>query len=169
MLERWRRRGGGDVDRAWATLLADRNNALGLEAAEAREAAAGAAWEREAAREEGTARLVEVAELDLWDAARQGGEGTRGRPPGAVSGRDRGGTDGGGRDGGRRAGRAGAALGRGRQGAYFRAGSMGGLVLVLSWLDDTKYEVTTNRLAPLVDLSMDQRHSITSAYTLVEI
>jgi len=73
LLERWRRRGGGDVDRAWATLLADRNNALGLEAAEAREAAAGAAWEREAAREDGTARMVEVAELDLWDAARQGG------------------------------------------------------------------------------------------------
>ena len=46
---------------------------------------------------------------------------------------------------------------------------MDGLVLVLSWLDDTKYEVTTNRLAPLVDLSMDQRHSITSTYTLVEI
>jgi len=47
--------------------------------------------------------------------------------------------------------------------------TMGGLVLVLFWLDDTKYEVTTNRLAPLVDLSMDQHHSITSTYTLVEI
>ena len=80
MLERWRRRGGGDVDRAWATLLADRNNALGLEAAEAREAAAGAAWEREAAREEGTARLVEVAELDLRDATRQGGEAREAAP-----------------------------------------------------------------------------------------
>ena len=55
-----------------ATLLSDRNNALGLESA--REAAAGAARERDAAREEGMARLVEAveaAELNLRDAARR--------------------------------------------------------------------------------------------------